>query len=132
MTYRYLIVDTDLALILHGNDAVAGRYDHLLDAATTALAFNSVAEIHRRARLRGWSGRRVAELDSYLHRFFVELMHVPDLSRIYGELAAYAPHLDSDALWVAANATAYKLPLVPHSPDRYRGLPGLNVLGPDG
>jgi hypothetical protein len=128
MTHRYVLVDTELALIMYGNDAVASRYDRLLGNATTVLAFTSVAELHRRARLCGWSGRRIAELDSYLRRYFVELTPIPDLSRIYGELAAHAPHLDSETLWTAANGVCYDVFLLPYSPDRYPDLPSLRLL----
>jgi tRNA(fMet)-specific endonuclease VapC len=139
MARKHLILDSIVVTRLYGNCPEVERVQGLLRDAALALAFASVADLHSAAQRNEWGDPRISHLVSYLRRRFVVLPYHDELPRVWARLRRHAERTghalrepgSTNDLWVAACAVNYKMPLVTENVDRFLGLPGLEVLGPD-
>ncbi len=132
-----LVLGTDVACYLYGNLPEADAFEPHLRDANVVLTFVTVAEMYSAAHRNDWGPARFRHLDAFIQRYLV-LSSDARVIRRYARLAAHAARTKhplaratgGNDLWIAACATARRMPILTGDAADFRGLPGLEVLGP--
>ena len=102
-----VLVDTDVLSYFLRNDSRAAQFAPLLEGRVIVVSFQTVAELYRWAKERGFGERRVRELEELLRRLVV----VPSSNALCAEWAAIHAEARQSGLsispqdaWVAATA----------------------------
>lgn len=129
----YPLLDTDVASFLFKNSPRAKPFRPLLKGKQPALAFVSVAELFKWTLKRGWSARKIDQLEAAL-RPYVVIPYDRDVAWAWARVvtaceSAGHPIAPSDA-WVAA-ALRHDVPLLTNNVKHYenaQSLCGLRLL----
>lgn len=126
-----ILVDTDVVGLLFSADPECEPYAGEIAGQVPLISFQTVAEVERWTVERTWTPERSAWMHLYLERYTV-VPSSPDLSRRWAEVMAAGEELGQPVTygnaWIAATALLYRVPLLTHSPDRYRGIPALEAV----
>lgn len=126
-----VVVDTNVISFFVEGDTGAALYQPHLDERLQIIAAQTRAELELWTLIRNWGHRRRAALHAYLKDF---VLAEADEATCLSWAAVQAnvrkrghPISVSDA-WIAATALAYDVPLVTHSPDDFKNVPGLSII----
>ncbi|WP_278286925.1 PIN domain-containing protein [Tepidiforma thermophila] len=115
------------------NDSRAAQFAPLLEGRVIVVSFQTVAELYRWAKERGFGKRRVRELEELLRRLVV----VPSSNALCAEWAAIHAEARQRGLgispqdaWIAATARLYDLPLLTNNRRDFEQVEGLTLLEP--
>jgi predicted nucleic acid-binding protein len=128
------VVDTDVysAALVPGSQ-LAARYEPLILGRSVFISFQTAAEIHFGALLRGWGQARLLQLEARLAA--TEIVHSgPDLVVVHAQLRVdcrraghpLAHKIHDGDRWIAATAIRLGLPLVSNDAI-FEDVPGLLV-----
>jgi len=129
---EYLVLDTDAASHLQRGDL---RQDLrvLIAGKVVCVTFVTVGEFYKGAYSRGWSSRRIAELERWL-RSVVVLPYDVEVSRHWGRLSAESRRrgqtIPANDAWIAACCLSHAVPLMTLNRRHFSGVDGL-ALVPD-
>jgi tRNA(fMet)-specific endonuclease VapC len=125
-----VLVDTDVFSYLWQSHPESDRFRPIVEGATLALSFTTVAELWYGAVKRRWGEQRRNELRAGMRPYAV-LPYSRDLSYGWGELRAALegagqPLADND-LWIATTALHYDIPLATNNVRHFERVPGLRL-----
>jgi predicted nucleic acid-binding protein len=127
-----VVVDTAVASFIFAGRPEFALYEGDMVGHTTALAFQTVAEMRLGAELKGWGKKKRAALESFLESHLTifaedETIEAWVVAMSVSEKAGRA--LGDDGAWIAACAMVNGARLLTHDGD-FRGLviPGLDVV----
>jgi toxin FitB len=127
---EYLAVDTDVASHLQRGDL---RDDLRVLAAgkIVCITFVTVGEFYKGAYSRGWSSRRIAELERWIHDVIV-LPYDAEVSRHWGRLSAERQRvgqvISANDAWIAACCLGHAVPLMTLNRRHFLGIDGLVLV----
>lgn len=126
-----LLVDTDVVGLLFAKHPHCEPYAAEIEGNVALISFQSVGEIERWTVMRGWPPERCTYMHMYLERYTL-VPSSPDLCRRWAEVLAAGEELGYPVTygnaWIAATALLYRVPLLTHNADRYRGIPALEAV----
>lgn len=126
----YLVLDTDVASLLHRGAVEAAHLDQLT-GKVPCITFVTVGEFYKGAYKRGWSKRRIAEYEQWLQRLVV-LPYDGGVAREWGAISAEGeqagrPIAANDA-WVAACCRRHNLSLMTENRKHFESIAGLVLV----
>ena len=126
-----ILVDTDVVGLLFAKHPESEHYAGEIAGNAALISFQSVAEIERWTVMRAWLPERCAYMHMYLERYTL-IPSSPDLCRRWAEVLAAGEEsgypVTYGNAWIAATALLYRVPLLTHNADRYRGIPALQTV----
>ena len=126
-----ILVDTDVVGLLFSNHEESERYASEIAGQVALISFQSVGEIERWTVERSWPPERCAYMHMYLERYTL-IPSSPDLCRRWAEVKAAGEEMGHPVTygnaWIAATALLYRVPLLTHNAERYRGIPALQTV----
>lgn len=126
-----ILVDTDVVGLLFSNAPECEPYAGEILGQLPLVSFQTVAEVERWTVKRAWTPERCAWMHLYLERYTV-VPSSPDLCRRWAEVLAAGDEMGHPvpygSAWIAATALLYRVPLLTHNPERYRGIPALEAV----
>ena len=128
---KAVVVDTDVISFIFKNDSRAERYRRHLTGHVLVLSFMTVAELDRWALQHDWGERRRKRMDEHLKDFVVypyDRNLCYEWARVSDGLRRKNRTISCGDAWIAATATAHRIPLVTHNAKDFAGVPGLDLI----
>jgi predicted nucleic acid-binding protein len=126
-----ILVDTDVVGLLFSAHPECESYAEHILGQVPLISFQTVAEVERWTVERTWTPERCAWMHLYLERYTM-VPSSPDLCRRWAEVLAAGEEMRHPVTygnaWIAATALLYRVPLLTHTPGRYRGIPALEAI----
>ena len=131
MTLKAVVVDTNVVSYIHNNHSLAQLYKPHLLGVQTFISFQTVAEMRYGAKIKGWSARRLKDLETVLSGYTVIQTDDALVSR-WGTVRAgvlkLGRHIDAADAWIAATALELEIGLVTHNARDFQYVDGLVVI----
>jgi predicted nucleic acid-binding protein len=126
-----VLVDTDVVGLLFANDPECEPYAAEIAGKVALVSFQTVAEVECWTVERAWTPERCAWMHLYLERY-TAVPSSPDLCRRWAEVLAAGEERGQPVTygnaWIAATALLYRVPLLTHNLERYRGIPAVEAV----